>query len=164
MTIARKSALRLAALLCAGLSAGPAIAQDGRADRYPSAAATWDRHDRLAGEAFERGYRFGREEERRRAGPADALGLAWNDWVQRRAYERMERAAHQLRHAMVLLQRQDLSPRGDRALAQAREALIRVQNAMTWLPPMLGWDVDGRYERRSGRGIGAERASRGWAS
>ncbi|PWS37229.1 hypothetical protein DFH01_10250 [Falsiroseomonas bella] len=156
--------LPLAALLCAGLSAQPVLAQDGRPDSYPSAAATWGQRDRMAGEAFEQGYRMGREDERRRAGPAHALSLAWNDHVQRRAYGRMERAVHQLRRALVLLRRQDPSPRGERALAQAREALIRVQNAMTWLPPRAGEHLERRYERRSGRGIGAERASGGWAS
>ena len=165
-------AIRLvpAALLAAALLAGPASAQD-RADRFPSR----DRDTQLFGgddpdraterpghDAFERGYRAGREDERRRGSSSEsAPGTAWNDAEQREARERLEHAAADLRHALVLMERRASGPRAERAVEQARQALIRTQNAMTWLPQRPGHGEE-RYERRSGRSIGPERASGGW--
>jgi hypothetical protein len=146
----------VAASLCAVLLASaPAAAQDGRS------VGGQDRGmERIGRGAFEQGYRAGRAEERR----SFELGLAWNDARQSEAYERLERAAAELRRALVLMRRAPSLPRVNGALVQAREALERTQNALTWLPPGLGRGAERRYERRSGRGIGAERASGGWAS
>jgi hypothetical protein len=161
----RLLACAAALLLGSSVLAAPAQAQDdrrwgqgGALDRYESAAGDRDRmRDRLGREAFDQGYRAGRQDERRGGSPG-AMGLAWNDSVQGEAYERLERAAAQLRHALVLMQREAASARDERALAQAREALIRTQNAMTWMP-RAGRDE----ERRSGRGgdAGASRGSPG---
>lgn len=175
-----RAPLGFAAAVLGGLVfAGPAAAQDrGSAARHPhpdaaAVAATWRGElDRAPNEAFERGYLAGRKEERRRrsaaAGePTDTpefpVGLAWNDVAQGEAMERLERAAADLRRSLVLMQRQPSLPRVNGAIAEARQALVRVQNAMTWLPslPERGAD-DRRYERLRGHGVGPERASGGW--
>ncbi len=142
-------------LFAALLAAAPAAAQNGRFGDGPDRGM-----ERIGRDAFEQGYRAGRTAERRDF----ELGLAWNDARQSEAYERLERAAAELRRALVLMRRAPSLPRVNGALVQAREALERTQNAMTWLPPGVGRGVERRYERRSGRGIGAERASGGWAS
>jgi hypothetical protein len=163
------------ALLGGSMLAGPAAAQDERRwgqgpalDRYESPASARNRMQDQGRAAFERGYRDGRQDERRRgarAGSQDlSMGLAWNDARQGEAFEHLERAAAQLRRALVLMRREPTLPRVQGALVQAREALIRTQNAMTWLPPATGGAAEPRYDRRSGRGIGAEDASGGWAS
>ncbi|GAA0566241.1 hypothetical protein GCM10009416_00230 [Craurococcus roseus] len=172
-----RAPLGFAAAVLGGLVfAGPAAAQEwGGAARHshPDAAATWlGELDRAPDEAFERGYLAGRKEERRRrsaaAGePTDApefpVGLAWNDVAQGEAMERLERAAADLRRSLVLMQRQPSLPRANGAIAEARQALVRVQNAMTWLPSLPERGADGRrYERLRGRGVGPERASGGW--
>lgn len=162
-----------AIILGAGVLAVPAAAQDERRwgqgaalDRYESQASSMDSMRDRGREAFERGYRDGRQEERRRSGMAGnrdvSMGSTWNDAQQSEAFERLERAAAELRRALVLMQREPSLPRVQGALVQAREALIRTQNAMTWLPPDAGGENEPRYERRSGRGIGAENASGGW--
>jgi hypothetical protein len=147
------------------------------ADRRFGTAADYGygrlQRDRIGLDAFERGYRMGREDERRRDRAArvgrsddraDAFASpAWNDADQREAMERLERAAARLREALVLIQRQDPSGRRlEEALEQARQALIRTQNAMTWLPRESRVGEERGYERRSGEGIGAYRASGGW--
>lgn len=165
--------------LCGAVMAGPAEAQDQgppaseadrrsgmaggqAADRNPSAAADWDatlRHA-WAGE-FERGYRAGLVDERAR-GAEDRfrIGLAWNDTHQSEAFEHLERAAAELRRALVLIGRQPTLPRVQGALVQAREALIRTQNALTWLPALPDRNAEPPYPRV--RGVGPERASGGW--
>lgn len=129
--------------------------------------------DRVGREAFERGYRAGRDDERLRGGRRGESGwerftdLGWNDPWQTESRERLERAAARLREALVLMRRQPSGSRRDEALEQARQALIRVQNAMTWLPrgdDAAGGEERRQYERRSGQGIGAERAAGGWLS
>ena len=159
-----------AVLLAAALFAGPASAQD-RADRFPS--RDWDIQlfggddpdratEHRGRDAFERGYRAGRQDERRGgSGSKFASGTAWNDAEQREERERLEHAAADLRHALVLMDRRTSGPRAERAVEQARQALIRTQNAMTWLPQRSGQGEE-RYERRSSRSIGPERASGGW--
>lgn len=168
-----------------GLYGGPLYDREPYGYRYGGAGADGMRPDRSeverAGRAqFERGYRTGREDERlqggrRGGGEGDGrsgasgrfAGPGWNDPWQGEPRERLERAAARLREALVLMQRQPSGRRLDEALDQARQALVRVQNAMTWLPsgPDTGDAEDERrYERRSGRGIGAHRASGGWRS
>jgi hypothetical protein len=145
---------RAAACLCAALLIGLPGAPAGAQERDRSL-------ERMGLEAFEQGYRAGRADERRRG---FSPGLAWNDRRQAEAYERLERAAAELRRALVLMRRTPPLPRVQGALLQAREALESTQNAMTWLPPRIGRGFERRYEHRSGRSIGAERASGGWAS
>lgn len=133
--------------------------------------------DRLGREEFERGYRLGRDDERfrggRRGGEGDDrssardrfAGLGWNDPWQSEPRERLERAAARLREALVLMLRQPSGRGLDEASDQARQALIRVQNAMTWLPRASDageGEDERRYERRSGQGIGRYRASGEW--
>ncbi len=183
------STLATAVLLCGIAGTWPADARDrgpdfGGADsqygyrRYGDASD--DRRsgpygyrsdlDRLGREEFERGYRAGREDERleggqRGGGAGGTRGrfadLGWNDPRQNESRERLERAAARLREALVLMQRQPPGPQLVEALEQARQALTRVQNAMTWLPRNPDTE-DGedqrRYERRSGQGTGAHRA------
>jgi hypothetical protein len=131
--------------------------------------------DRLGREAFERGYRVGREDERHQGrwrdggeGERRFAGLGWNDPWQTEPRERLERAAARLREALVLMRRQHSGRQADEALEQARQALVRVQNAMTWLPRGSdagdGDDDERRNDRRSGQGIGAYRGSGGWGS
>jgi hypothetical protein len=168
------STLATLAAFGAFVLASPAGAEEqgSRAvDPYPSAAAGWQRDlDRLGAEAFERGYRAGRTEERRHATsdaarsrmPEFTTGLAWNDEVQGEAFERLERAAVELQRSLALMQRQPSLPRVNGAIAQARQALVRTQNAMTWLPPLPGREDEPAYERLRGRTIGPERASGGW--
>ena len=117
--------------------------------------------DRLGGEEFERGYRAGREDERlqggrrsggdgdgRSSGPERFAGPGWNDPWQSEPRERLERAAARLREALVLMQRQQSGQQLDEALEQARQALIRVQNAMTWLPRGSDTGDDNDHGRR----------------
>ena len=175
--------LAAAVLLCGIAGTWPAAAQDrgpafGDPDRQHGhrrrSVGPDERRpdlDRLGHEEFERGYRAGREDERQRddrsGAPGRFAGPGWNDPWQSEPRERLERAAARLREALVLMHRQPSGRRLDEALEQARQALIRVQNAMTWLPRNsdTGDDEDQRrYERRSGQGIGAYRASGGWRS
>ena len=184
------AALAAAAVLCGVAGTWPAAAQDrGPAFGGPDSQYGYRRHsvgpdehrsgpygrlsdpERLGREEFERGYRAGRGDERlrddRSGAPERFAGPGWNDPWQSEPRERLERAAARLREALVLMQRQPSGRRLDEALEQARQALVRVQNAMTWLPRFSGAgdDEDGRrYGRRSGQGIGAYRASGGWRS
>ncbi|HEV7267762.1 MAG TPA: hypothetical protein VGN83_23090 [Falsiroseomonas sp.] len=151
----KRTAFAAAWLGAALLAVAPAAAQEGRRDNGRDRGM-----ERIGRDAFEQGYRAGRDEERR----AYEFGVAWNDTRQSEAYESLERAAAELRRAMVLMRRAPSLPRVNGALVQAREAFESTQNAITWLPPSVGRGVERRYERRSGRGIGAERASGGWAS
>jgi hypothetical protein len=176
--------LATAVFLCGIAGTWPAAAQDrGPAFGGPDSQHGYRRYsvgpderrsdlDRLGHKEFERGYRAGREDERlrhdRSGAPERSAGPGWNDSWQSEPRERLERAAARLREALVLMQRQPSGRRLDEALEQARQALIRVQNAMTWLPRAssdTGGDEDQRrYERHSGQGIGAYRASGGWRS
>ncbi|WP_137177996.1 hypothetical protein [Roseomonas sp. AR75] len=152
---------RIAMLAAAlALCAAPMTTQAqprAEADRYPSAAGTWQRdNDQAARAAYERGYRMGREDESR-AQRGDPM-----DRVQRRAQQRLQRAAFELRRAILLLRMQPQARSQDgEALAEARAALRRVEQAMGAFPSR---DAQREYQRRGGRGIGAERASGGWAS
>ena len=146
----------------------------------PSLGALDSDMDRHAREQFLRGYRAGRDDERFQAGRRNGgegddrsgararfAGPGWNDPWQSESRERLELAAARLREALVLMRRQPSGQRLDEASEQARQALIRVQNAMTWLPrsPDAGDDEDQRrYEQRSGQGTGAYRASGGSGS
>ena len=67
----------------------------------------------------------------------------------------------------MMMRRQPSGRRLDEALDQTRQALIRAQKAMTWLPRQDGaaeGEARRRYERRTGQSIGAERVSGGWLS
>ena len=85
--------------------------------------------DRRSGE-----YGRGRRQDRRE----DYGSERWNDPRQSEPMERLERAADQLREALVLMRRHPPSRRRDEALEEARQALIRIQNAMTWAPRASG--------------------------
>lgn len=190
-TLART--LASAVLLCGAIGVWPAAAQGGDPDsgggdrRYhgprsyggvspddgPWSHGRRPEFDRIGREEFERGYRAGRDDERLRgerrgeSGRERFTDLGWNDPWQTESRERLERAAARLREALVLMRRQPSGRGRDEALEQARQALVRVQNAMTWLPSeegAAGGEERRRYERRSGQGIGAERASGGWLS
>jgi hypothetical protein len=106
---------------------------------------------------FEAGFEAGIADERRGGSvrPSSAgSGLHWNDALQAEPMERLELARILLREVLVMLQQSPPGERRDRAMEQARQALVRAQNAMTWLPP----SGDGE-DRRARRGISLEH---GW--
>jgi hypothetical protein len=94
-----------------------------------AASAQQDAGERQARSPFAAGFQAGIADERR-----GASGPHWNDRIQGGAMERLELARILLREALVMLQRSPPGERRDRALEQARQALVRAQNAMTWLP------------------------------
>ena len=144
---------------------GPPYDREPYGYRYGGAGADgmrpdWSEMQRAGRAQFERGYRTGREDERhqgdrwgggegdgRSGARARFAGPGWNDPWQSEARERLELVAARLREALVLMRSQPSGQRSDEALEQARQALIRVQNAMTWLP--RGSDArDGEDQRR----------------
>ena len=102
------------------IAPGAASAQNHGADR-----ALWS--------PFAEGFRAGIADERRSGNPA-ASGPHWNDPFQSESMERLDLARNLLLEVLVTLRRSPPGERRDEALVQAREALIRAQNAMTWLP------------------------------
>jgi hypothetical protein len=145
------------------------LSRGGIDDRSGPASGFGERLDPLSVDAFARGYLAGRNDERariagHRMGPSvgSRVGprIAWNDAEQNEAYEALERAAIELRRALLLIHRHPSLPHVQAALVQARDALERTQNALTWLPPLPDRNGSSRYPRV--RGIGPERASGGW--
>jgi len=95
--------------------------------------------DRYLRRQFDRGYRQGREDARRQAGAAGRhASQRWDAASQSLPLNRLESAAARLREALVAMQREPASEARDRAIDQARQALIRTQNAYTWLPRQGG--------------------------
>ncbi|MCW8087420.1 hypothetical protein [Sabulicella glaciei] len=180
---ARCAALTLAVLLGGSLAAGSAAAQDRgpRNERHDWGFASpnsgghgspgYDRGsdggaqgqdrdlDSMARDAFDRGYRAGREQERRNF----QSGPGWNNAAQRQAYQLLEHAAADLRRALMLMHRDPSLPRNNTALVEATQALIQLQNAMTWLPSQRSENL-----RPDGGGfgpgdqVGPARAQGGW--
>lgn len=67
-------------------------------------------------------------------GPRAGFGPRWDAAGQSQAMNRLEAAADRLREALVAMRREPPSEARDRAIDQARQALLRTQNAFTWLP------------------------------
>ncbi len=99
--------------------------------------------------------RYGIGTERRRAAGAARHerfpSQRWDAPCHGPAMNQLEAAASQLRQALVILPRAPESEQRDRAIDQARQALIRTQNAFTWLPRR---DAGSRKGGGPGRGAG----------
>ncbi|MGK7870522.1 hypothetical protein [Falsiroseomonas sp. E2-1-a20] len=142
------TALMLVAGAMLGLGTAGGVAAQDRSQ---------DGGDRQAQSPFEAGFRAGLADERRRGDPA-SLGPHWNDAFQGEAMERLDLARILLRQVLVTLRQAPPGDQRDRALEQARQALVRTQNAMTWLPR----DGDRRARRAPPLAHGwGERASGG---
>ncbi len=66
--------------------------------------------------------------------PTEFSSPGWDDASQGEIMERLDKAGALLREALVQLRREPPGYRRDRALEQARQALVQAQNAMTWMP------------------------------
>ncbi|MBU8536607.1 hypothetical protein [Falsiroseomonas tokyonensis] len=137
-----RKAAALALAAGAMFGAAGAVAQGGPASGHAGGDA-----GRVSETPFVAGFRAGVADERR-------FGPQWNDASQRESMERLDRARILLREVLVMLRQLPAGERRDSALEQARQALIRTQNAMTWLP--RGGEGE---ERRAQRGIPLEH---GW--
>ena len=164
-----RAALRLAIAVAGGLAAAalPAVAQSYGWDARPGG----DRFGQgwrdtgndpyvLERSELDRDFRAG-ERRRRQSERGEGYGSErWNDPWQSEPMEHLELAAEELRAALVRMRRQPPGRRRDAALEEARQALIRTQNAMTWAPRAFG---DGRHEgARDGRLFGGDAGS-GWS-
>lgn len=67
-------------------------------------------------------------------GPGAGFGPRWDAAGQSQALNWLEAAADRLREALVAMRREPPGEARDRAIDQARQALLRTQNAYTWLP------------------------------
>lgn len=115
------------AALALGIGAFAGVGTTGTAHAQDRSA------DRAAGSAFQEGYRAGMADERR-FGEATASRAPRGDPAPGGASERLELARDLLLDVIVMLRRSPPGERRDAALVQAREALIRAQNAFTWVP------------------------------